>query len=1459
MATKQTEILNTRFRTAQDIDNFFKSLGSYSGFVDWWNKNHAKKGYFDKFEDSSGRIRHGRGPLNVGNRWQNIWNEINVLYNKPEINLVEFLALNTIIINESSSFKASSEYYGTKGYSGIAYTYSRAGGRKRSYNTLSDAGNKTCFTLFNDPVYVKAHGRKKYGKRYKYTKNSKWKTDEFPPGNESKETSGDSSFISEADFHKYRGRGFIQLTGRGNYAKIIKFILAYKGNNSVIKSIRSDWKKRAGSSSVDKIATVSTNAEWDKLFQKTNNIVAAYSLWAHAERTKYSWITPTDDERKLRNDIRNVAKRIAGAGAKGYHDVFEGRVFQQINSILGEEDAFQNTAPANTEDANDNSGGATSDTGQPERRSYADSNQPGQGGADLPKVEGLTNFFKPTTAVPPPISFNAGPSKAHAKKIKNTVGNMPFIHYNGLQFEPQYVKSFSMEIKELLPTVKITFEDQYGLMNNSGVPLDDSKITIFINSRSPAIKSVFMRFKITSFNNSGNTYVITGVSDINRMFLRKFESYSNMTSFECLQEFAKRAGLGFNSNVTESDDKMTWINPGMKGSDFVKDVIAKSYRSDSSFIWCYVDAYYNLNYIDVEEAFKIDISSDIGIQTLGYNNIEDFKDDNEVINLVLTNDKSMSNSNHYFEKFTLVNNSTSISLQKGYLNKVKFFDINTLNFNIFDIDSITSEGDKTIIMKASPQDEEYFKEHVTTTYVGKLDSANMHKNYNYAIVQNKQNIEDIQKVGIKVHMTSPNFNLYRFQKVKVLLSNKGETPTHGISNDRLSGEWLIIDINYIQMDNTFKQVVTLVKRELELSPNELSAENPASRPNESASSENTTNPDNENPLPDEDGDGVPDAIPEDEVIEWKWEIEWANTNEIEKFFRQYNTNGFVGWFAKEFGNSPTFTDNPTIEVGDSSATQVGGDIKHDEGAATEINKQRWTKIWNAITTIYNNVRDGEKDNPSKQTVNGIEYLALNTLIYNLTGTDFKATKEVKNIQESFRAYNQLKDNETAYKLFNDKEFQETFGNQPFASILKDTTDDRWKSDTFPIGFSGGDKNDKELSEENNGYITNADFYKFKRRGILPVIGREKYLDLVTYITNYKGENKILKEFSDKWTKKAEQVNENIEVTQDVKNTNKNRKTRATTSTSKDWDKILLDSDMNPAIIASISNFFFAKKEQHVFDSGRAEDKVFKSIENIGRAVKEEIPNFNVERYVQQVKEQIAFLDKTELPKTKGVEGSPNPVAQKPSNPADISGLKSGGKFDSFRAGKKIGNEDTVIYQGVLIAKKVAPALLAMVADAKKDGVKISVNSAFRTNEDQIVNGKRRSGQNYLYDIWTHTGNNKKLPGKKHYTYPGHSPTSPPVSRTGNLAAVPGTSNHQNGIALDLNTGAKSGSPQYEWLVANAWKYGFIRAVQKERWHWEYRPGERMFSKVPLEHNVWVKAAGKKENTWDNLPQKYGLA
>lgn len=58
--------------------------------------------------------------------------------------------------------------------------------------------------------------------------------------------------------------------------------------------------------------------------------------------------------------------------------------------------------------------------------------------------------------------------------------------------------------------------------------------------------------------------------------------------------------------------------------------------------------------------------------------------------------------------------------------------------------------------------------------------------------------------------------------------------------------------------------------------------------------------------------------------------------------------------------------------------------------------------------------------------------------------------------------------------------------------------------------------------------------------------------------------------------------------------------------------------------------------------------------------------------------------------------------------------------------------------------------------------------------------------------------------------------------TGNVAAVPGTSNHGWGRAVDI-TGYESNDAVWNWLLAHAGDYGYSWATGQasgERWHWE---------------------------------------
>lgn len=113
-------------------------------------------------------------------------------------------------------------------------------------------------------------------------------------------------------------------------------------------------------------------------------------------------------------------------------------------------------------------------------------------------------------------------------------------------------------------------------------------------------------------------------------------------------------------------------------------------------------------------------------------------------------------------------------------------------------------------------------------------------------------------------------------------------------------------------------------------------------------------------------------------------------------------------------------------------------------------------------------------------------------------------------------------------------------------------------------------------------------------------------------------------------------------------------------------------------------------------------------------------------------------------------------------------------------------------------------LIKMIDDAKKDGITLYVVSGFRTWSQQnslFNNSKNKNGINYAL---------------KYSAKPGHS-------------------EHQLGLAVDLNTADENkhfeNSKEYKWLKENSYKYGFVERYPKgkefitgyafEPWHYRF--------------------------------------
>ena len=435
----------------------------------------------------------------------------------------------------------------------------------------------------------------------------------------------------------------------------------------------------------------------------------------------------------------------------------------------------------------------------------------------------------PTIKLPPivmPQDKTAGPSGQSV--ITEGIGYTPVVEYGGTFMKTEDIVSFRIFHDGIVPKLDLVFKDSMNLMKGDQTPKDQTPIQIFLNSTSPHIKSIHMIFKIENFEKdpegAGQKFRISGTLDVPDLYVQNNKSY-NGTSFEAIRTICKELGLGFNSNIINTDDSMNWRNSNKRPYDFIMDIIKHSYISDESYMSGYIDYYYCFNYVDVNKEFTRNNGNDVVIDTAPVQKGDGQPDQNRIVPLRLTNDKSNSSSSLYFSKYETGNNSTEISLEDGFRTRTRFYDRIKKQFLVFDVDSQTSDSKQSLILKGKQNDTGFFNTNIITKFLGKLDTDNTHKNYNYANVQNQINLRNLTKLSMDLTLDNPNYCLYKFMKVKVAVMNQSATPTEEQMNYRYSGDYLLQDISFV-FERSMRQEIKLYRSELGKSRSEMEEDAP---------------------------------------------------------------------------------------------------------------------------------------------------------------------------------------------------------------------------------------------------------------------------------------------------------------------------------------------------------------------------------------------------------------------------------------------------------------------------------------------------------------------------------------------------------------------------------------------------------------------------------------------------------
>jgi len=310
----QVDAINTAtFASAAEVDTWSQgALGNH--FLAWFNTNLAGKGPW------AGVTMVDTPQNRLG--FHAFWNNIDDLTGGTATPF-QFLCLMGIFANEcGADFTPKPERMGRAGFPGLSYLFDAIPNLKHSYNTLQ--GNKPAFDCFNSAAYNAAHGTKPLFDRAANTTDARWSGGTYPrPDFPTDQTPSVSGYILEADFMKFRGRGYIQTTSRANYFRLIDFVKSYTGENNTLDFYALQWQNLSQEDAAD----ASSNDDWDRLFTQSDLIIPAKAIGLH-NQTSGNYLALSGDPDQA---VFHMGKRINGADS--YANKFRDRMTQLISLL----------------------------------------------------------------------------------------------------------------------------------------------------------------------------------------------------------------------------------------------------------------------------------------------------------------------------------------------------------------------------------------------------------------------------------------------------------------------------------------------------------------------------------------------------------------------------------------------------------------------------------------------------------------------------------------------------------------------------------------------------------------------------------------------------------------------------------------------------------------------------------------------------------------------------------------------------------------------------------------------------------------------------------------------------------------------------------------------------------------------------------------------------------------------
>lgn len=432
----------------------------------------------------------------------------------------------------------------------------------------------------------------------------------------------------------------------------------------------------------------------------------------------------------------------------------------------------------------------------------------------------------------------------------------------------EYMTSFNMDLTGFLPVINFSFFAGNETFISVNYPKDGDIVSLYISSPEGYYKPIRMDFNILSVKSSvssrysptgsspdpsGNElrFSITAEARIPSLYTPIIKSFREKSSYETLLEISQDLDLGFSTNEVSTEDRMTWICPNYSYYNFIQEVCLRSYKDDqSSFFDCWIDPYYNLNFVNLGSQFSYEgIVNEEIVYAKGYYSNSNYKPDVSlkggselnIVKGILLLGNLLDKEEYPFSinGYTLISNSGTNVNKTGYIVNIGFYDENLEEeipenkYINYDIESITSEDifSGKILQKGRGNDDEYKRER-RREWLGILnkkdETGGVHINYLHSKYQNLLNYNDCTKFSFKVEIDGYFPGFYRGQVVPVQIrvgkaglrkNNTGNSPVGEKSSyserpldNFLSGNYVVMGIEISWSSSGFKQILYLSKR-----------------------------------------------------------------------------------------------------------------------------------------------------------------------------------------------------------------------------------------------------------------------------------------------------------------------------------------------------------------------------------------------------------------------------------------------------------------------------------------------------------------------------------------------------------------------------------------------------------------------------------------------------------------------